>query len=36
VVEVVEPDQNAFEYYLQAQTEKDVEVFDQVKMIVLC
>ncbi|KAM9498050.1 uncharacterized protein ACWYII_001668 isoform 2-T7 [Salvelinus alpinus] len=29
VVEIVKPDQNTFEYYLQAQTEKDVEVFKQ-------
>ena len=36
VVEVVEPDQNAFEDHLQARTEKDVEVFDQVKIIVCC
>ncbi|XP_041748913.1 uncharacterized protein LOC121578615 [Coregonus clupeaformis] len=33
VVEVVEPDQNAFKDQLQARTEKDVEVFDQVKML---
>ncbi|XP_045550563.1 uncharacterized protein isoform X2 [Salmo salar] len=32
VVEVVEPDQNAFEDHLPAQTEKDVEVFDQVRL----
>ncbi|KAK6326364.1 hypothetical protein J4Q44_G00020090 [Coregonus suidteri] len=32
VVEVVEPDQNAFEDHLQAWTEKDVEVFDQVRL----
>jgi hypothetical protein len=31
-VEVVEPDQKAFEDHLQARTEKDVEVFDQGKM----
>ena len=36
VMEVVETDQKAFEDLLQARTEKDVEVFDQVKMIVLC
>eukprot|EP00063_Salmo_salar_P082037 XP_014056872.1 PREDICTED: solute carrier family 2, facilitated glucose transporter member 7-like [Salmo salar] len=32
VVEVVEPDQKAFEDHLQARTEKDVEVFDQVRL----
>ncbi|KAM9498060.1 uncharacterized protein ACWYII_001668 isoform 4-T16 [Salvelinus alpinus] len=32
VVEIVKPDQNTFEYYLQAQTEKDVEVFKQVRL----
>ncbi|KAK6293548.1 hypothetical protein J4Q44_G00358740 [Coregonus suidteri] len=32
VVEVVEPDQNAFEDHLQTWTEKDVEVFDQVRL----
>ncbi|KAM9415062.1 uncharacterized protein ACWYII_024126 [Salvelinus alpinus] len=32
VVEVVEPDQNSFEDHLQAWTEKDVEVFDQVRL----
>ncbi|KAK6320211.1 hypothetical protein J4Q44_G00093180 [Coregonus suidteri] len=32
VVDVVEPDQNAFEDHLQARTEKDVEVFDQVRL----
>ncbi|KAK6321727.1 hypothetical protein J4Q44_G00087030 [Coregonus suidteri] len=32
VVEDVKPDQNAFEDHLQAWTEKDVEVFDQVRL----
>ncbi|KAK6300002.1 hypothetical protein J4Q44_G00300350 [Coregonus suidteri] len=32
MVEVVEPDQNAFEDQLQARTEKDVEVFNQVRL----
>jgi hypothetical protein len=35
-MEVVEPDQNTFEDHLQARTEKDVEVFDQVKTNVRC
>ncbi|KAM9535371.1 uncharacterized protein ACWYII_039918 isoform 2-T5 [Salvelinus alpinus] len=30
LVEVVKPDQNAFEDHLQARTDKDVEVFEQV------
>ncbi|KAM9536802.1 uncharacterized protein ACWYII_040695 [Salvelinus alpinus] len=32
VVEVVKPDQNAFEDHLQAWAEKDVEIFDQVRL----
>ncbi|KAK6302961.1 hypothetical protein J4Q44_G00273160 [Coregonus suidteri] len=32
VVEVVEPVQNAFEDHLQARAEKDVKVFDQVRL----
>ena len=33
VVEVVEPNSNSFKDHLQARTEKDVEVFDQVKIV---